>query len=360
MAGDDAYEQLRQNLDTHVSGCPPAPEIDEILRILFSADEALLATGLTFMPHTADEVAEKAGVPTQGAGEVLERLADRGVATSRDKAGVRIYTLLPIMPGLFELPYMKGEKNEMNQRLAPLWQRYMPILGAQLGVPEMAISRIVPIQEEVENEPGVLTYEMLYGLIDNARVVGIAHCACREAEEKCDAEREACMVFDTQCDMLVERGFARYLTKDEMKEKLREFDKAGLVHNVNNSQDKLQFICNCCRCCCGFLRSVAQLNLTGFLATSGFLPSLAEDDCSGCAVCEDRCPVSAIELVDELPAIDEARCIGCGLCVTGCDTGALALVRREVVPETPLSMKEMGVESLRRKGTLEDFLKVLK
>jgi hypothetical protein len=46
--------------------------------------------------------------------------------------------------------------------------------------------------------------------------------------------------------------------------------------------------------------------------------------------------------------------------VTGCDTGALALVRREVVPETPLSMKEMGVESLRRKGTLEDFLKVLK
>ena len=360
MAGDDAYEQLRQNLDTHVSGCPPAPEIDEILRILFSEDEALLANGLTFMPHTADEVAEKAGVPTQGAGEVLERLADRGVATSRDKAGIRVYTLLPIMPGLFEVPYMKGEKDEMNQRLAPLWQRYMPILGAQLGVPEMAISRIVPIQEEVENEPGVLTYEMLYGLIDNARVVGIAHCACREAEEKCDAEREACMIFDTQCDMLVERGFARYLTKDEMKEKLREFDKAGLVHNVNNSQDKLQFICNCCRCCCGFLRSVAQLNLTGFLATSGFLPSLAEDDCSGCAVCEDRCPVSAIELVDELPAIDEARCIGCGLCVTGCDTGALALVRREVVPETPRSMKDMGVESLRRKGTLEDFLKVLK
>jgi len=191
-------------------------------------------------------------------------------------------------------------------------------------------------------------------------VVGLSICACRNAFEHCDAPLEACMLFDDTCTYLVERGFGRYITKDEMKQKLREFDKAGLVHNVNNSQDKLQFICNCCRCCCGFLRSVAQLKLEGFLETSGFLPSLAEDECSGCAVCEDRCPVGAIEIVDELPSIDVARCIGCGLCVTGCDTGALELVRREVVPETPRSMKEMGIESLRRKGTLEDFIKVLK
>jgi Na+-translocating ferredoxin:NAD+ oxidoreductase subunit B len=359
LAGDDAYEQLRQNLDTHVSSCPPAPEIDEILRILFSADEALLATGLTFMPHTADEVAEKAGVPTQGAGEVLERLADRGVATSRDKAGVRIYTLLPIMPGLFELPYMKGEKNEMNQRLAPLWQRYMPILGAQLGVPEMAISRIVPIQEEVENEPGVLTYEMLYGLIDNARVVGIAHCACREAEEKCDAEREACMVFDTQCDMLVERGFARYLTKDEMKEKLREFDEAGLVHQVNNAQDKLTLICNCCPCCCHLLRSLTEFGNPSVLTTSGFTPEVDAELCDACEICVvERCPMGAMELVEGLARANDAKCIGCGLCVTGCPQSALRLVRREGVPAPAPTSRDMGMKILTDKGKLDDFIKL--
>jgi ferredoxin len=100
--------------------------------------------------------------------------------------------------------------------------------------------------------------------------------------------------------------------------------------------------------------------MEGFLATSGFLPALDEDLCTGCGTCEQRCPVMAIEVVDDMAVITEGRCIGCGLCVTGCDTDALSLVRREEPPETPRSMKEMGVESLRRKGKLEDFLGVLK
>lgn len=57
MDEDDAYERLRKNIDTYVTGCPPAPEIDEILRILFSEEEALLACGLAFVPRTPDEVA---------------------------------------------------------------------------------------------------------------------------------------------------------------------------------------------------------------------------------------------------------------------------------------------------------------
>lgn len=356
----DLYEELRLHLDKHPSGAPKAPEIIEILSELFTPEEARIATVTPFMPQSPEVIAERAGVSADEGKALLESLADKGLVYAREKDGQWGYALLPIMPGIFEFPYMKGPKDDKLKRLAGLWEEYLMNHAQHISDTGTPFARVIAIQEEVENEPRVLTFEKVYELIEEAKVVGLSICACRNAFEHCDAPLEACMLFDDTCTYLVERGFGRYITKDEMKEKLREFDKAGLVHNVNNSQDKLQFICNCCRCCCGFLRSVAQLNLTGFLATSGFLPSLAEDDCSGCAVCEDRCPVSAIELVDELPAIDEARCIGCGLCVTGCDTGALALVRREVVPETPLSMKEMGVESLRRKGTLEDFLKVLK
>ena len=39
-------------------------------------------------------------------------------------------------------------------------------------------------------------------MIDQARVVGIGHCACRSTMQRCDAPREACMMFDDTCDFL--------------------------------------------------------------------------------------------------------------------------------------------------------------
>ncbi|MBU1671362.1 MAG: 4Fe-4S binding protein [Actinobacteria bacterium] len=359
MEEDDVYEQLRRNIDTYVTGCPPAPEIDEILRLLFSEDEALLACGLAFVPRAPDEVAEKAGFPAPGAAEVLEALADRGVVMAREKDGTTRYSLLPVMPGLFEFPFMKGESNELTERLAPLWRAYMPVLGKGLGSPGMAISRIVPIQEEVESAPGVLTCEMLYDLIDRAKAVGIAHCACRESEQRCDAPREACMVFDGACDFLVEHGFARYITKDEMKRMLRELDEAGLVHQVNNSRDKLSLICNCCPCCCHLLRSLTEFDNPSVLVSSGFLPEVDPDVCVGCGTCADqRCVMGAILVVDDLATVEPARCIGCGLCVTGCPERALTLVRREGVPEPAATGRDVGLAILSEKGKLEDFIRL--
>ena len=141
-----------------------------------------------------------------------------------------------------------------------------------------------------------------------------------------------------------------------MKKLLREFDAMGLVHNVNNSQDKLQFICNCCSCCCGFLRVTRYVSKPSFLASSGYQPSLDTDLCTGCAVCEDRCPMDAIEMVDDVPVINEARCIGCALCVTGCGTDALELARRDDALTVPGSMSEMAVEVLERRGKLKEFI----
>jgi len=354
------YEDLRKHLDRHPSGAPESPEIIEILSELFEPDEARAACSVPFMPQEPSRIAEKAGLEEHQAKALLESMADKGLVYAREKDGKWGYALLPIMPGIFEFPYMKVPKNEKLERLAGLWEKYLMTHALDVSETGTPFARVVPIQEEVENEPRVLTYEKVYELIDEARVVGLAVCACRNAFGHCDGPLEACMLFDDTCTYLVERGFGRYITKDEMKEKLREFDRIGLVHNVNNSRDKLQFICNCCSCCCGFLRSVGQLNMPGFLASSGFLPELDEDLCTGCGVCEDRCPVTAIEVVDDVALVTGERCIGCGLCVTGCDTGALSLVRREGASPTPASMREMGIESLRKKGRLQEFLDVLR
>lgn len=355
----DIYEELREHLDKHPTGAPEAPEILEILSILFTVEEAKVAAAMPFRPKSAEEIAERAGVSPEEARERLESLADKGLAYAREKDGEWGYALLPVMPGIFEFPYMKGKKDETLERLAGLWESYLQRL-ARSGEAEIPLARVVPIQEEVENEPRVLTHEKVYQLIDEAKVVGLAHCACRTAFANCDAPLEACMLFDDTCKYLVERGFARYIEKDEMKRLLREFDELGLVHNVNNSQDKLQFICNCCPCCCGFLRAVIELKLPGWLATSGFFASVDGELCNGCAVCEDRCPMGAIEVVDEVAVVNTDRCIGCALCVTGCDVEAMELERREDIPQTPATMREMGAKILESKGKLKEFIEVNK
>ena len=67
----------------------------------------------------------------------------------------------------------------------------------------------------------------------------------------------------------------------------------------------------------------------------GLPPSLIQDRCTGCRICERVCPYQAIEMVQAnrhqepyhrikyIPKIDEKLCYGCGLCVTSCPVYAL-------------------------------------
>ncbi len=357
---EDVYEKLRELLDRHLTGCPPSPEILGILKLLFTEKEAEVALGLGFRPFPAPDIARRAGVNTEDAARLLESLADKGIVFARRKNGEWGYALPPLMPGIFEFPFMKGVHDETIRDLIPLWQKYLPELIRKFGSFSTSFSRIIPIQEEVESEPGILTYEKIYELIDQADVVGIAHCACRELEEKCDAPREACMLFDQTCTFLVERGFARYMTKDEMKRKLREFDEAGLVHQVNNARTGLTFICNCCRCCCGLLRAYTEFGNPDVLASSGFLPVVDADLCTGCGVCEEeRCTMGAIELLDKTAVVDPDLCIGCGLCATGCTSEAIKMERKEEPAVPPATNVDMAMAILKDKQKLERFMECM-
>jgi len=356
----DVYRALQELLDRDATGCPPAPEIDEILRILFTEEEAGVALGLGFRPFPLEVVAARAGVDPAAARRCLDALSEKCLVFVKEKGGERHFALQPVMPGLYEFPFMKGHQSGTLERLAPLWNTYMKKFGKGFGSPSMPFARVIPIQEQIEGQPGILPYEKVYQMIDQARVVGLGHCACRRTMQKCDAPREACMMFDDTCDFLVKRGFGRYVTREQMKEKLREFDRLGLVHQVNNSRDKLSFICNCCPCCCELFQALTRLDNPCALSSSGFVPRLDVDKCTGCRVCfETRCPIGAVYPSAGVVAIDEARCIGCGLCVTGCPEQALRLVRRERPPVPAASIREMNLMILREKGKLEAFLPLI-
>ena len=120
---DEVYEKLRSLLDRYPTGCPPSPDIIEILRALFTEEEAGVALGLGFRPFPVEDIARRAGVEPEEAARHLESLADKGVVYAREKNGSWGYALLPTIPGIFEYPYMKGVHDGTIERRSPLWKK---------------------------------------------------------------------------------------------------------------------------------------------------------------------------------------------------------------------------------------------
>ena len=358
---ENVYEELRTLLDQQPFGCPPGPGIIEILELLFSKEEAAVALGLTFAPLKVEVIAERAAVNLVDAGQHLESLANKGVVFARAKDGVMRYALQPSLP-MFEASFWKGLHNETTDKLSNLFERYSSALMTGVGGPTASFMRTIPVQEEIENEIGVLPYEKIYEFIDHAKMVAINHCYCREMrnDPNCGAPREACMTFDAMASFIIERGLGRSLTRDEAKQKIREADEAGLIHMVSNWQDQISVVCACCRCCCSVLRTLTEFGNRNIMSRSAFSPVRDPGLCKGCRTCaEIRCPMKAIEITAESYAVNAERCIGCGLCATGCPNDAISMKRTVELPTPPVNVQEWGLRLLTDHGRLERFMELM-
>ena len=74
------------------------------------------------------------------------------------------------------------------------------------------------------------------------------------------------------------------------------------------------------------IKGLTLARLKGRIPRSSALPpSLDEDACTGCGLCELSCVYEAIHVVDKKAVLDQGLCAGCGLCVTRCRPGALRM-----------------------------------
>lgn len=358
----DNYEKFREILHRHPSGAPQSGAFDEILRILFTPEEVAVALGMVFVPRSVQEIAEKTAAPVDVVREHCESMANKGIVFSREKDGDMGYALLPTIPGMFEFPFMTGGGTPMHDRLGKLWMEYHhEALGREFTGSKTPLTRVIPIEQTLDLSLEVLPYEVISAMLDRATSFGLSQCACRVSVAACDKPRDVCLTFDRLAKFLVERNLAQEITREEAQATLTRAEEAGLVHTTNNSQDRLNFLCNCCTCCCTVLRGLTQLKNPNAFARSRWNAQVNSELCTGCGVCEEeRCPMGAIEVVEDVARVDIERCIGCGLCATACDTEAISMVPREYTPETPRTISEMGLTVATEKGRLDKFRELMK
>jgi electron transport complex protein RnfB len=351
----DAHYHLAQKLNAHAMGAPEREEFLEILRMLFTPPEADLALHLGWRPEPVEKIAGKAGVSAQEALLLCESMANKGLVYAYSLHGRMVYALLPTAPGLFEYPLMIGHLPGVDMdRLGKLWTQYYENgWGHELHGAPTNMARVLPHEGSIAETVTVLPFEEAAKYIDEAEYISLGNCPCRTSKKACDKPVDVCLAFGHAAQFMAERRAARLISQEQARAVLRRSEEAGLVHCSSNTLDKIDFICNCCPCCCGILGAASRLKDPASRPHSNFYSTVEQDLCTSCAICEDRCPVHAISM-NGTAKVDTALCIGCGLCATACAYDAVKLLRKtEAVP--PADHGALLKQIAEEKGRREQF-----
>lgn len=300
-----------------------------ILRKIFSPEDAAWALRLKPFPETAATIARRLHLPVDETRARLDTMAERGQIASFRQGGSHFYALVPFVVGIYEF-----QLNHMDAELAELFEEYAPALLTTLGGARPALARVVPINTRIEAKAQVMPYEDTRAIIESCKAFRVAQCLCRKERgllgHPCSHPIETCMSFSREEDAY--QGlpvWGRTISKQEALTVLDLAEREGLVHCTYNFQKEPFFFCNCCSCCCGFLRGVNEFHAPHLLAGSGFVSVIDEAACLPCGDCAtSRCPMNAIVEDGGAYRVDGERCIGCGVCAVTCPSDAIQLVPR--------------------------------
>jgi ferredoxin len=181
----------------------------------------------------------------------------------------------------------------------------------------------------------------------------------------CDAPMDICMTFNNTAAALTRHGFARAVDAAECLDLLQEAQDRGLVQFGENVRERVNFICNCCGCCCEAMIAARRFGHLHPVHTTNFLPEVSVADCTGCGKCVSACPVEAMALVSandpgqakrKLARLNQDTCLGCGVCIAACPEGNLSLQARGERVITPVDSVHRTVVMAIERGSLQHLL----
>lgn len=347
----EAYIRLQRHLAETTFAFPATrsgSEI-EILRHIFTPEEALAATWLTHKLEPLEAILERAGRHVRSPAEMaalLDRLEQKGGIGVKIRDGRKMYCNLPLVVGFFEtqLGRLTPEFIEAFNTYTSDRKFGLEFIGT--NVPQM---RTIPIARSIQPRHDVSTFDEVSALLQTAEPpFVILECICRQKKAlqgtpcKTTKRKETCLAVGMLADSSLRRGLGREVSREEMNAILGQNQKDGLVLQPSNTR-KAEFICSCCGCCCGMLSMQKQLPRPVDFWASNFQAAVDAGGCNGCGNCEKRCQVNAVQVSAKTrqAAVNPNRCIGCGLCVAVCPEKAISLQKKRVEAQPPDDLEQL-------------------
>ena len=369
------YAALTERLNRFPQGAPPSELLNKIFKILFQEREAALLAQLPIKPFRPEQAAERWQVPLAQAVKTLEDFAGRAILLDIEVDGEPTYILPPPMAGFFEFSMMRT-RGDIDQRyLSELFYQYLNVeqdfIRELFTAGQTQLGRVFVHEPAlpVPNSVAVLDYERASQVIRSASARGVSICYCRHKmahlNRACQAPLEICMTFNNSAASLIRHGYARSVDTAEGLDLLAQAYEANLVQFGENVRERVNFICNCCGCCCEALIAARRFGHLNPVHTTNFLPAIDQQACSGCGRCVRACPVAAIALrarpgqPSAKPLVAELRpevCLGCGLCVRNCPSKAISLKARAQRVVTPLDSTQRVVSMAIERGKLQNLI----
>ncbi len=350
----DIYRRLQEQLDGYSVGFPATEsgvEI-EILRKLFSEEDAEIFSALSPALERPEEIAEKLNLPLEEMKVKLEDMASRGLLFRLNKSGMIRYGAAAFIHGIFEFQLPR-----MDRELAEMVNRYLNegIDRALINV-KGTFLRTIPIAQSIDPTHQVASLDDAAEIIRKARKIIVADCVCRKSKEalgsSCGAPMEVCLLFGSMGQYYLDNNMGREISAEEAISIVTRAQEAGLVTQPATSANPTG-MCSCCGDCCGVLASIKRAPNPGELVYSNNYAEIDSAGCTECGECIEACHMEAIELEPgESANVLKNRCIGCGVCVPRCLEGVISLKpkpegERRKLPENSLEqmMTMMAIRS---------------
>ena len=178
----NVYEQLADALDKLPNGFPRTPSDSEIqiLKRIFSPEEASLGSQLGGDMEPFDAIAERAGLPAEDVKRNLIAMAERGLVWRKTQDETPHFRLAPFIVGIYE-----SQLHMMDHEFAHLVENYMADGGAA-GIMKFqpALHRVVPAQHAVALE-WILPYDDVRAILLAAKAFSVAKRRAISRSESC-------------------------------------------------------------------------------------------------------------------------------------------------------------------------------
>jgi len=344
----------------------------EILSLLFSEKEALVASKFPLHEATLSELSKRTQINNRELLPILESMADKGLVMDMPYNGTTYYLLMPGVIGFFEFTFMKNRTDLPLDKVAKLMTEYFhhePTNGQfkEFFGSKTQLTRSLVYEEHIPVSSAITSYESAREIIlrSDFGAAGMCHCRHKRQHEGKACKKGmpiegTCISLGNGARFLSRRGFAQQKTKQELLDIIDLAHSRHLTHITDNIRNKPTFICNCCGCCCEILAGVKKGYFDG-VGKTHFIATIDADRCDYCGDCFAACNVKAIGLDKtvasrRVSAINPEICLGCGACISACDKNAISLIPRYRPPVPPKSKRQMFKSILIEKRRLMPFV----